>query len=139
MRSAGWYPPGGGSAPTPRVTTGVSAGVSVAGRSPFAVHCVDVERPASIPACATDQRTYIEQSQVDPVGSRVCISATEPPRSVGGPRLYVKRPTWATAQPRTAAASPVAPVPNAPPYSRTCARTASTYDSDGLYAKIARR
>ena len=42
---------------------------------------------ASIPAWATDQRTYIEQSQVEPAGSRVCISATEPPRSVGGPRL----------------------------------------------------
>jgi hypothetical protein len=40
-----------------------------------------------MPVCAIAQRTNIEQSHVEPVGSRRCMSCTEPPRSVGGPRL----------------------------------------------------
>ena len=36
MRSAGRYPPGAGSGPTPRTTSGLAAAVSVSGRRPFA-------------------------------------------------------------------------------------------------------
>ena len=46
-----------------------------------------VVEPMSMPACANAQRANIEQSQVAPAGSRVCISVTVPPRSVDGPWL----------------------------------------------------
>ena len=44
------------------------------GSSPFAVHCCEVVRPMSMPACANAQRVNIEQSQVEPDGSRLCMS-----------------------------------------------------------------
>src|SRR5581483_10556051 len=127
MMSPGWEPPGGGSGPTPRDTCDVCAGVSSLGSRPFAVHWLEVLRPASIPAWASAHRTYIEQSQVVPTGSRLCMSCTEPPRSVGGPRLYVKRPTRATAQASAARTPAEAAGAKAPRYLFACASTASTY------------
>ncbi len=80
----------------------------------------------SIPACAIDQRTNIEQSHAELAGSRVCMSCTVPPRFVGGPRLYVKRPTCATAHLSTLRAPPqcLAPHPEGEPVpvSRTFTR-----------------
>src|SRR6266536_457023 len=117
IRSAGWYPPAGGSAAAPRLTRPLLCELAPAGRRPFAVHCTEVVVPMSTPACANAQRANMEQSHVEPAGSRLCMSCTEPPRSVGGPRLYVKRPTCATAQARTMRASPDAPGAKAPRYS----------------------
>ena len=51
-----------------------AAAVCPGGRRPFAVHCVEVVSPMSMPACANAQRANIEQSQVVPAGSRLCMS-----------------------------------------------------------------